>query len=188
AAYILGRVYWNIGDFGRAAELQRRNVGAADRASGTSSTDVRIWSQAWLALTLGALGAFVEGRRHGGEALRLATREGPGCTPIVVHGCVGLLYFAKGDLEHAIRVLDQGLALCRASGERAWLRWIAAGLGSASALQGRLVEGRTLLEEAISESIRTGALHGHAHRVAEISRVCRPAGPRAEAWQPPRPA
>ena len=38
-----------------------------------------------------------------------------------------------------------------------WLRLIAAGLGYASALQGRLAEGRALLEEAISEGIRTGA-------------------------------
>jgi tetratricopeptide (TPR) repeat protein len=149
---------------------------------------VRIRSQAWLALTLGALGAFVEGRRHGEKALRLATLEGRGSTPIVVHGCLGLLYLAKGDLEHTIRMFDPGLALCRASGERGWLRWIAAGLGSASALQGRLVEGRALLEEAISESIRTGALHGHAHRVAGLSEVCRLAGRGEEAWQHARQA
>jgi tetratricopeptide (TPR) repeat protein len=188
AAYILGRVYWNIGDFGRAAELLRQNVEAADRASGTSSTDVRVRSQAWLALTLGALGDFVEGRRRGEEALRLATREGRGSTPIAAHGCLGLLYLAKGDLEHAIQMFDPGLALCRASGERGWLRWITAGLGSASALQGRLAEGRALLEEAISESIRIGALHGHAHRVAEISEVCRLAGRGEEAWQHARQA
>jgi class 3 adenylate cyclase/tetratricopeptide (TPR) repeat protein len=188
ATYILGRVYWNIGDFGRAAELLRQNVEAADRASGTSSTDVRVRSQAWLALTLGALGDFVEGRRRGEEALRLATREGRGSTPIAAHGCLGLLYLAKGDLEHAIQMFDPGLALCRASGERGWLRWITAGLGSASALQGRLAEGRALLEEAISESIRIGALHGHAHRVAEISEVCRLAGRGEEAWQHARQA
>jgi class 3 adenylate cyclase/tetratricopeptide (TPR) repeat protein len=183
AAYILGRVYWNIGDFGRAAELQRQNVDAADRAFGTSSTDVRIRSQAWLALTLSALGAFAEGRRYGEEALRLAMLEGRGATPIAAHGCLGHLYLAQGDLEHAIRMFDPGLALCRASGERGWLRWITAGLGSASALQGRLVEGRTLLEEAISESIRTGALHGHAHRVALLSEVCCLAGRGEEAGQ-----
>jgi hypothetical protein len=74
------------------------------------------------------------------------------------------LYFAKGVLEDAIRVLEQGLALCRASGERSWLRWILAGLGSASALQGRLAEGHALLEEGISESLRAGALFGQAYR------------------------
>ena len=161
---------------------------AADRESGTPSTDVRIQSRAWLARTLSALGAFAEGRRHGEEALRLATLEGRGATPIVAHGCLGHLYLAQGDLEHAIRVLEQGLALCRASGNRDWLRAIVAGLGYASALQGRLAEGRALLEEAISESIRTGGLRGHAYRVAWLSEVCRLAGRGEEAWQHARQA
>ena len=48
----LGQVYHAIGDFGRTAELLRWNVEAADRASGTPRTDVRIQSQAWLAADL----------------------------------------------------------------------------------------------------------------------------------------
>ena len=188
ASYYLGQAYYAIGDFGRAAELLRWNVEAADRESGTPSTDMRIRSQAWLARTLGALGAFAEGRRHGEEALRLATLAGRGDTPIIAHGCLGHLYLAQGDLEHAIRVLEQGLALCRASGNRSWLRAIAAGLGYAYALQGRLAEGRALLEEAISESIRTGALQNHALRVAWLSEVCRLAGRGEEAWQHARQA
>ena len=46
ASYSLGQAYYAIGDFGRAAELLRRNVEAADRESGTPSTDVRIQSRA----------------------------------------------------------------------------------------------------------------------------------------------
>jgi class 3 adenylate cyclase/tetratricopeptide (TPR) repeat protein len=183
ASYYLGQAYEVIGDFGRAVELQRWNVEAADRESGTSRTDARIQSRARLATILGALGAFAEGRRHGEEALRLATLAGRGLTPIIAHGCLGELYLTQGDLEPAIRVLEQGLALCRASGNLANLRRIAAGLGSAFALQGRLVEGRVLLEEAISESIRTGGLQGLAYRVAWLSEVCRLAGRGEEAWQ-----
>ena len=78
---------------------------------------------------LGALGDFAEGQHYGEEALRLATLEGRGVTPVIAHGRVGLLYLTKGDLEQAIRVLDQGLALCRASGNRTWLRLIAGGAG-----------------------------------------------------------
>jgi class 3 adenylate cyclase/tetratricopeptide (TPR) repeat protein len=182
AAHRLGQVYYAIGDFDRAAELFRRNV-AADREAGTPSTDVRILSQAWLARTLCALGAFAEGQRHGEEALRLATLAGRGPTLIVAHNCLGLLYLAQGDLEHAIRVLEPGLALCRASSDRTNLRMIAAGLGSASALQGRLAEGRALLEEAISEDIHTGGLDNHSHRVAWLSEVCRLEGRGEEAWQ-----
>jgi tetratricopeptide (TPR) repeat protein len=79
-------------------------------------------------------------------------------------------------------VLEQGLALCRASGDLGWLRSIAAGLGSASALQGRFAEGRALLEEAIREDIRTIG-HQSALRVAWLSEVCRLMGHGEEAWQ-----
>ena len=188
ASYFLGQTYYAIGDFGRAAELWRRNVEAADRGFGTPSADLRLRSRAWLARTFSALGAFAEGRRHGEEALRLATLEGRGTTPVIAHGCLGELYLAKGDLEHAIGVLGQGLTLCRASGNRDSLRTIAASLGYAAALQGRLAEGRALLEEAISESLRTGGLRGLAYRVAWLSEVCRLAGHGAEAEQHARQA
>jgi len=188
ASHPLGQVYYFIGDFGRAAELLRWNVEAADRESDRLSADVRIESRAWLARTLSALGAFAEGRRHGEEALRLTTPEGRRGTPIIAHGCLGELYLAQGDLEHAIWVLEQGLALCRASGNRIWLPSIAASLGSASALQGRLAEGRALLEEASSVTLRTGTLRGHAERLAWLSEVCRLAGHREEAWHHARQA
>src|SRR5262249_55587366 len=55
--------------------------------------------------------------------------------------------------------------------------------GAAYALQGRLVEGRVLLEEAISIALRTGALDNHAPHVARLSEVCRLAGHDEEAWQ-----
>jgi class 3 adenylate cyclase/tetratricopeptide (TPR) repeat protein len=187
AAHTLGQAYSTIGDFGRAAELLRRNVEAADRESDRLSTDVRIESRAWLARTLSQLGAFTEGRRHGEEALRLATLAGRGATPMQAHMGLGELYLAQRDLEHAILVLEQGLALCRASGNRNILRPIMASLGSASALQGRLAEGRALLEEAISESIRTGARQS-PNWVAWLSEVCRLAGRSEEAGQHARQA
>jgi tetratricopeptide (TPR) repeat protein len=184
ASLNLGQAYYAIGNFDRAAELLRRNVEAADKVSSTPSTVLRIRSQAWLARTLSALGAFAEGRRHGEEALRLATLEGQGNTPIVAHSCLGHLYLDQGDLEHAIRVLEQGLALCRAYGYGGgFLPVIAAGLGYTSTLERRLTEGRTLLEEAISESIRTGALQNRSLWVTWLSEVCRLAGHYEEAGQ-----
>jgi tetratricopeptide (TPR) repeat protein len=184
----LGQTYSAIGNFGRAAELLQQSVEAADRESATSSTGRRIESRARLARTLSEIGAFAEGRRHGEEALRLATLEGRGSLPVIVHRNLGDLYLAQGDLEHAIRVLEQGLALSRASGNQTQLRLTAAALGYASALQGRLAEGRTLLEEAISEGIRIDALQGQASRVAWLSEVCRLAGRGEEAWQHARQA
>jgi tetratricopeptide (TPR) repeat protein len=91
-------------------------------------------------------------------------------------------------MEPAIRLLDQGLALCRASGNRSWLQWIVAGLGAAAALQGRFPEGRALLEEAIREDISTGALENHSRWVAWLSEVCLLAGHGEEAGQHARQA
>jgi predicted ATPase/class 3 adenylate cyclase len=188
ASFILGQVYYAIGNFGRAVELLRRNVEVAGGESGTPNTEWQLQSQAWLAWILGVLGVFAEGRRHGEEALRLATLEGRGSALIVAYIGLGKLFLARGDLEHTIQVLESGLALCRASGHRTNLRVIVADLGYAYALQGRIAEGRTLLEEGISESIRTGALLGQAHRIAWLSEVCRLMGNYEEAWQHARQA
>jgi tetratricopeptide (TPR) repeat protein len=184
ASLDLGQAYHALGDYRRAAELLRRNVEAADRESDRPRTDVQIQSQAYLVGTLGQLGAFAEGRRYGEEALRFATLEGRGSTPIIVHHWLGSLYLAQGDLAHAIRMLEQGLALCRASGNS--LQLMAMQLGSAYARQGRLAEGRALVEEAISESIRRGA--PFAAPFVRLSEVCHLAERFDEAWQHARQA
>ena len=90
----------------------------------------------------------------------------------------------QGDLGLAIRLLDQGLTLCRVSGNLVnGCARITAGLGYAYALQGRLAEGRALLEEADSRSLRTGGLTGQAYRVAWLSEACRLEGRGEEARQ-----
>jgi tetratricopeptide (TPR) repeat protein len=135
---------------------------------------------------LGVMGAFTEGRRHAEEALRLATLEGRGATPMIVHAFASRLYLEQGDVAHTIRVCDQGLALSRASGNRNMLPIIVAGLGYASALQGRLADGCALLEEAVREGISTGARR--AVHWAWLSEACRLAGRCDEAWQHARQA
>jgi tetratricopeptide (TPR) repeat protein len=168
--------------------LLRWSVEAADREAGTSRSAARIDARVGLVSTLGDLGAFAEGRRYGEEALCLATREGRDETPTLARSRLGRLYLAQGDLEHAIRVLEQGVALCRASGDWRLLRPTVASLGYAYALQGRLVEGRVLLEEGIQEGIRRGEVGNHARWVAWLSDVCLLAGHGEEAWQHARQA
>jgi tetratricopeptide (TPR) repeat protein len=136
-----------------------------------------------LVLTLSDLGAFVEGRCYGEETLRLATREGRGPALASIRSRLGRLYLAQGDLPSAIRVLEQGLALCRATGDWDMLRPTVACLGYAYALQGRLAEGCTLLEEGIQISMHRGEVGNVACFVAWLSEVCRLAGYGEEAWQ-----
>jgi tetratricopeptide (TPR) repeat protein len=181
ASHILGMTYWAIGDYGQAAALFRRNVEALEAGTGRPDHPYQIRSRAWLARVLSQLGQFAEGRHYGEEALHRATVDGS--DPIVAHGCLGLLYLAQGDLEAAIRVLDRGLARCRAADHWGWGRQITTGLGYASALAGRLAEGHTLLEEALQEGIRTGSLQAYSRHIAWLSAVCLLAGRVDEAMQ-----
>jgi predicted ATPase len=183
ASQHLGTAYYAIGDFERAAELFRQNVEARDPGTGRPDRPPLIHSRAWLAQVLSQLGQFAEGRRHGEEALRLATTGGHGTEPMFAHGCLGRLYLAQGDLAAAVRLLDRGLALCRTADNWDVGRPIAAALGYASALAGRLAAGRTLLEEALREGIRMGALHNQSYFVAQLSAVCLLAGRVDEAFQ-----
>src|SRR5262249_42593953 len=162
AAYSLGQVHARMGDYRRAAEVLRGNVAAlAQSTPGGMRLDC-IKSQAWLAEVLSILGEFAEGRRYGEEALRLAMGDGQWyIAPFGIHARLGSLYLAQGDLEAAIRVFEEGLALCHTSGNRAPLLPIVGGLGEACAHTGRLAEGLALLEEACRDDLRTGALGGH---------------------------
>jgi len=182
----LGQVYADVGDFSRAAELLRQNIEGIGWEPNMPSTLLRLHSQAWLAWILSVLGEFAEGRHHGEEALRLATLEGRGAAPIVVRTRLGHLYLAQGDLDLAVQMFEEGLTLCRISGHRNGWRLITAGLGYAYALQGRHAEGRTRLEEAVSESLRTGARN--PRWLAWLSDVCRLAGHGKEACQHARQA
>ena len=104
--------------------------------------------------------------------------------PICVHARLGCLYLAQGDLEAAIRVFEEGLALCRATGNRAPLWAIAGGLGEAYAHTGRLAEGLALLEEARRDDLRTGRLGGsYVTHLRQLSAVYLLAGRVDEAWQ-----
>jgi tetratricopeptide (TPR) repeat protein len=111
---------------------------------------------------LSVLGEFAEGRCHGEEALRLALVDGQwhGDTPIFVRARLGRLYLAQGDIEAAIQVFEEGLALCRATGQGTSLGPIAGGLGEAYAHTGRLADGLALLEEARPDDLRSGRLGG----------------------------
>ena len=188
ASHRLGQACNAIGAHGRATELLRSSVDAADRGAGTPNITSRIDARAALVLTLSDLGAFAEGRRYGEETLRLATREGRGETRANIRSRLGRLYLAHGDLEHAIEVLEQGLAICRATGDWDLLRPTVASLGYAYALHGRLAEGRALLEEGIREGMRRGEVGNHARWVAWLSDVCRLMGRGEEAWQHARQA
>jgi class 3 adenylate cyclase/tetratricopeptide (TPR) repeat protein len=183
ASYRVGQASFEMGDFGRAAEVLRGNVEALACGTYGLAPSWEIHSRAWLAWSLSVLGEFAEGRRHGKEALRLSVVEGRWDAPMAAHACLGLLYLTKGDIEASVRVLEQAVALGRASDDIAWVTRIAGGLGEAYARAGRLAEGLSLLEEARRDDIHAGVLLNHGFQVMQLSTVTLLAGRLAEAWQ-----
>jgi tetratricopeptide (TPR) repeat protein len=182
-AHRLAQAYFAIGDAGQAAVLLRQNIEALEGGVPDPRMLYGIMSRAWLALVLGVRGDFAQGRPHGEEAIRLASVDGRRNHAPIAHGCLGLSYLIQGNLEQAMRVLTKGLAICRASDNRDWIRQIAAGLGQTYALMGQLPEGFALLEEALRNDVRTGALHAHSEHIARLSEVCLLAGRSDEARQ-----
>jgi tetratricopeptide (TPR) repeat protein len=183
ASYRLAHALFHAGDPSRAADLLRGNVEAL--ALGTPDPDgflSSVNSRAWLGLVLAYLGEFAEGRRHGEEAVHLAMmRQGP--SRISAHGCLGLLYLAKGDLEAAVRVLESGLAFARAAEERAWSSGMAGALGEAYGRAGRLAEGVALVEEALRDVGLRGVLRTQHEVARRLSAVYLLAGRLDEARQ-----
>jgi tetratricopeptide (TPR) repeat protein len=186
ASYRLGALNARIGNYGRAAEMLQGNVEALARSTPGEMRGWCIKSQARLAKVLSLLGEFAEGRRHGEEALRLAIVAGQwqADAPISARANLGSLYLGQGDLEAAIRVFEDGLALCRASDDKASLGPIAGDLGEAYAHTGRLAKGLALLEEARRHDLRTGALGGdYVAHLRQLSAVYLLAGRVDEAFQ-----
>jgi class 3 adenylate cyclase/tetratricopeptide (TPR) repeat protein len=184
ASLALGRAYFGMGDFSRAAEVLRWTVAGPARCTpGLLGCYDEIVSEAWLARVLSVLGEFAEGRRYGEAALRLAMERGHPWAVIGAHGCLGYLYLTQGDLKEAVHVLDRGLILARASGYRVWSMLIAGGLGEAYAHVGRFAEGLTLLEEACRDALGTGALSAYVLHLRQLSAVDLLIGRLEEAWQ-----
>jgi tetratricopeptide (TPR) repeat protein len=185
ASYRLGQVYASMGDYLRADEVLRGNVAVLAQST-PAAMRVSIKSQAWLAQVLGILGEFAESRRHGEEALRLAIVDGQwqGDAPISVRALLGRVYLAQGDFEAAICVCEEGLALCRATSQKASLGAITGGLGEAYAHRGRPNEGLALLEEACQDDVRTSAMGSqYVSHLRQLSAVLALAGRVEEAWQ-----
>jgi class 3 adenylate cyclase/tetratricopeptide (TPR) repeat protein len=109
-----------------------------------------VLSRAYLARALAERGVFDEGEVHGKEAIRIA--EALDHPYSVIFACLWLAYLngVKGELSQAARLLERAVAQCR-DWNIAFLNPIAlASLGHVYASSGRIGEGVTLLQQALT--------------------------------------
>ena len=147
----LGTVYFSLGDYRRAIDVFRQAIPSYEgelrheRFGGMMIASVR--DRLWLLQCCAELGAFAEGIAYGEEAARIAETAGHLTSAVMTQDRLGLLAFRKGDLPHAISVLEHALAQCRAADIPLYLPAIMATLSVAYARSGQVSEALRLLDQ-----------------------------------------
>jgi DNA-binding SARP family transcriptional activator/RecA/RadA recombinase len=176
----LGAACISLGEYRRAADLFRRIVQSlANQPSRPSSGHVgshAVLARTFLTRALAELGDFEEGIDCGEESIRLAEAlEDP---MSLAYACLrlGRLRAAKGDLDHAARLLERGLKLTQDWNIPVTEPVVAADLGHVYAGLGRVDDGLALLRNAVSgyESVKLGV--GKTRLLLHLGDACLLAG------------
>jgi tetratricopeptide (TPR) repeat protein len=169
----LSQAYVIMGHYQRAADFLRRTVDALQgellsrRFGGVAIPAVN--SRVWLVWSLVELGEFAEGMARGAEAMQMAEAAGHPFSRIQACYGLGLLHLRKGDLTRAIPVLEQGLDVCQAWGFQTLAFYeVAAFLGAAYVLAGRVAEALPLLERVVKQTDAMGVVFDHVLGVISL--------------------
>jgi class 3 adenylate cyclase/tetratricopeptide (TPR) repeat protein len=148
----LGTACLWTGDYRQAADLLRKVLPLLEGnrirerfgLTGFPAALVR----AYLAWVFADLGEFEEGIAHGQEAPRLAEALDDSYSLAFASWALAYLHITKGELSHAVGLLERGVALSREWSLTSILVMNTGSLGYAYALSGRTAEGILLLEHA----------------------------------------
>jgi class 3 adenylate cyclase/tetratricopeptide (TPR) repeat protein len=145
----LGVAYQAQGDCRRAIDCLRQTVasleGGRRRERFGRTILPAVLSRAWLAWCHAELGTFAEGFAYGEEGLRIADAIAHPASLMVASWGIGLLALHKGDLPRALPLLERAVGICREADIPLWFPWMAAVLGAAYTLGGRVADTVPLL-------------------------------------------
>jgi hypothetical protein len=127
-----------------------------------------VWSRATLAHALAERGVFDQGDAHGQEAIQIA--EALDHPFSVLIGCLELAYLksVRGELRQAARLLDRAVVQCREWHITSHTPIAMAALGHVYAWSGRLAEGVSYLQQALTAYESAGIGAYHALSVAQL--------------------
>jgi len=98
---------------------------------------------------------FAEGTALGEEGLRIAAAAAhPGSLMFASWG-VGMLSLRQGDLRRALPLLERAVGICQDADLPVWFPRMAAALGAAYTLGGRVTDAVPLLTQAMAQTIAT---------------------------------
>ena len=155
----LGLIYQSQGDYRRAINCLRQSVaslhGARRRERFGQANVPAVQSLAYLAACYGELGMFAEGRGLGEEGLQIAeTVAHPSSLMWASYG-LGLLSLSQGDLPRALPLLERAMSICQEADLLLFVPRVAAALGAAYSLSGRVADAVALLTPAMEQSRAT---------------------------------
>jgi class 3 adenylate cyclase/tetratricopeptide (TPR) repeat protein len=127
-----------------------------------------VLSGAYLARTLAERGVFDEGDVHGQEAIRIADALGGPYS--IVWACLGLAYLnsVRGELSQAARLLEPLVVQCRDWNITILTPVVMASLGHVYARSGRVAEGVSWLQQALTAYESAGIGYFHSLSVVQL--------------------
>jgi class 3 adenylate cyclase/tetratricopeptide (TPR) repeat protein len=159
ATSFLGMTYYDLGEFADAATLLAQNVALEGdlryERFGAPAIQSAL-SGAHLGDVHAQLGRFDEAVGYGDAAMHIAEEADHPFTLFWASFRLGLVHFRRGDLPHAIRILERCLDVCQ-TWQFAGTPAVAATLGAAYALAGRIHEALPLTARAV-EDLRSRGL------------------------------
>jgi predicted ATPase/class 3 adenylate cyclase/DNA-binding winged helix-turn-helix (wHTH) protein len=151
----LGLVYETQGDYRRAIDCLRQTMVSIDgarhheRLGQVNLPDVQ--SRAWLAMCHAELGLFAKGMALGEEGLRIAEAVAHPGSLMFASWALGRLVLRQGDLPRALPRLERALSICQEADLPFYFPGMAAALGAAYTLGGRVADAVPLLTQALEQ-------------------------------------
>jgi tetratricopeptide (TPR) repeat protein len=153
----LGTTYEHQGDYRRAIDCFRQAVASLDGARRHERFGQvflpAVLFRAWLAVCHAELGTFAEGTALGEEGLRIAEAVAHPPSLMVATWGIGELALRQGNLPKALPVLERGVGIFHEVDLAAYFPRIAAALGAAYTLGGRVADAVSLLTQAMEQTI-----------------------------------
>jgi class 3 adenylate cyclase/tetratricopeptide (TPR) repeat protein len=153
----LGQAHHGQNDYRRAIDYLRQAVAFFDGARRHERFGFPILpavlSRAFLATCQAELGTFAEGRAVAEEGLRIAEAAAQPGSLLLASWGIGLLAFRQGDLSRALPRLERAVGICHEADLPAYFPLMAAALGAAYTIAGRVADAMPLLTQAMEQTI-----------------------------------
>jgi class 3 adenylate cyclase/tetratricopeptide (TPR) repeat protein len=178
--YYLGVACHHMGRYRDSMSVLTRAIANVDNANlryerfGTANI-ISVICRVWKVQCLAQLGAFQDGLLNAREAIQIAEESKHPYSLAYARCSQGLLLLVQGEIDEAMRVLEECTKFCQLAEIRVLFPQVASYLGLAYALSGRLDKAIPLMEKADQETGLIGrkagqslriAWHGHANLLA----------------------